>query len=88
MPKGMPVFNYRCDWAKTNLKEAGLLELPKRGYCKITDRGLAMLEALNNDREEIENAFLKSPAKLYEYVNNRWPVESENNSNQTSEESK
>ena len=87
MPKGMPVFDYRCDWAKTFLKKAGLVETPKRGYSRITDNGLAFLEDWDNNPEEIEDAIMKSPAKFYDYVNNRWPVEGKNDNDQTSEES-
>ncbi|MDE0689303.1 MAG: restriction endonuclease [Candidatus Poribacteria bacterium] len=87
MPKGMPVFGYRCDWAKTVLKKAGLVEIPTRGYSRITDRGLALLDAWNNNPEEIEDAIMRSPAKFYDYVNNRWPVEEKNDNDQTSEES-
>lgn len=83
MPKGMPIFGYRCDWAKTVLKKAGLVETPTRGYSRITDRGLAFLEAWNNDPEEIKDAIMKSPAKFYDYVNNRWPTEGKNGNDQT-----
>ena len=86
MPRGMPVFVYRCDWAKTHLKKAGLIEASERGYSRITDRGLAFLEAWDNNPEEIEDAIMKSPAKFYDYVNNRWPIEDEDD-DQTSEKS-
>ena len=86
MPKGVPVFDYRCDWAKTILKKAGLVETPTRGYSRITDHGLALLNAWDNNPEEIEDAVMKSPAKFSDYVNNRWPIEENNDDNQTSEE--
>ena len=86
MPKGVPVFNDRCDWAKTHLKKAGLVEIPKPGYSRITNRGLALLGAWDNNPKEIENAIMRSPAKFYDYVNNRWPVEGKNDNDQTSEE--
>ena len=86
MPKGMPVFDYRCDWAKTHLKEAGLVEAPTRGYSKITDCGLAFLKDWNNNPEEIGNAVKMPPKKFYDYVKNRWPVERKNN-NQRSKKS-
>ena len=87
MPKGVPVFNDRCDWARFHLKKVGLIESPKHGYSRITDHGLAFLEAWNNDPEEIEDAIMKSPAKFYDYVNNRWPTEGKNANDQISEES-
>lgn len=44
LPSGQqPIFYNRVGWARTYLKKAGLLEDPKRGYFKITDRGLKVL---------------------------------------------
>ena len=37
-------FDNRVGWARTYLKQAGLLEYPKRGYVRITTRGLALLK--------------------------------------------
>ena len=87
MPNGVPVFDYRCDWAKTILKKADLVEIPRRGYSKITDRGLAFLDAWESNPKEIEDAVMKSPAKFYDYVNNGWPVDDEEDNSQTLEES-
>ncbi|WDE07938.1 restriction endonuclease [Thalassomonas viridans] len=56
MPSGKQTVVYgRIGWAKTYLAQAGLLTLPKRGYCVITQRGL---DALNSD-VEINNDYLK-----------------------------
>ena len=87
MPKGVPVFGYRCDWAKTHLVEAGLVEIPKRGYSRITDNGLAFLEAFEDNPAEIKDAIMKSPAKFYDYVKNRWPIEGESDNDHPLEES-
>lgn len=38
-----PVFNNRITWANTYLKKAGLLESPRRGVFRITDRGRGVL---------------------------------------------
>ena len=38
------VFVNRVGWARTYMKKAGLLESTRRGYFKITDRGLQVLE--------------------------------------------
>lgn len=38
-----PVFYNRVGWARTYLKKAGLLEDPKRGYFRITERGKDVL---------------------------------------------
>ena len=81
---GVPAFGYRCDWARYYLKKSGLVKMPKLGYSKITDRGLAFLEDWNNDPEEIENAVRMPPARFYDYVNNRWPIEDENDNDQIS----
>lgn len=44
LPSGTaPLFDNRVGWARTYLKQAGLLESPKRGLFKITDRGRAVL---------------------------------------------
>lgn len=41
LPSGLQeVFRNRVAWAKSHLKMAGLLETPKRGIYKITERGL------------------------------------------------
>jgi restriction system protein len=44
LPSGkQPTFNNRVSWAGTYMKEAGLVEKPRRGYLKITSRGLSLL---------------------------------------------
>jgi len=45
---GMPVFISRTHWAKTYLKQAGLLAQPKRGVFVITDRGRELLQQKPN----------------------------------------
>ena len=45
LPSGtQPIFNNRVAWACIYLYNAGLLERPKRGWYKITDRGLDVLK--------------------------------------------
>lgn len=44
LPSGIPIFTSRISWAKTYLKQAGILEQPKRGVFTITDRGLTLLQ--------------------------------------------
>ena len=57
LPSGQTfVFGSRVSWARTYMKKAGLLETPKRGYSKITDRGLKVLE---QKPSKINIAFLK-----------------------------
>lgn len=44
LPSGMqPVFNNRIGWARTFLKQAGLLDSPRRGVFKITHDGKKLL---------------------------------------------
>jgi len=45
LPSGkQTIAKNRTGWARTYLKKAGLLVQPQRGYVKITDEGLAILE--------------------------------------------
>ena len=44
LPSGTQnVYKNRIGWARTYLKKAGLLDSPKRGYLKITNRGKELL---------------------------------------------
>ena len=44
MPSGnQTVFANRLNWARSYLSKAGLIELPRRGYCRATDRGRDLL---------------------------------------------
>lgn len=53
---GSPKFYNRVGWAKTHLKKAGLLEYPQRGYFKITQRGMKILQ---ESPQQINMTFLK-----------------------------
>lgn len=56
LPSGTaPLFDNRVGWARTYLKQAGLLESPKRGFFKITKRGR---ETLANRPPHIDTALL------------------------------
>ncbi len=45
LPSGnQAVFDNRVGWAKTYLKQAGLLEIPRRGYFRITEKGRELLK--------------------------------------------
>ncbi len=37
------IFNNRVGWARTYLKKAGLLDITRRGYTRITERGIGVL---------------------------------------------
>ena len=43
LPGGQPRFYHRCNWAKQDMKDAGLVESPRRVYWRITKRGLDVL---------------------------------------------
>lgn len=50
-----PRFDNRVGWAKTYLDKAGLITTPRRGWCKITDSGRAVLAKAP---EEIDKDYL------------------------------
>ncbi|RPI41683.1 MAG: restriction endonuclease, partial [Betaproteobacteria bacterium] len=44
LPSGTaPLFDNRVGWARAYLKQAGLLESPRRGFLRITERGVGVL---------------------------------------------
>jgi restriction system protein len=44
LPSGnQTLFANRLNWARSYLSKAGLIELPRRGYCRATDRGRMLL---------------------------------------------
>jgi len=49
------VFNNRVGWARTYMKKAGLIESTRRGYFRITDRGVNVLK---QNPPKIDVAFL------------------------------
>ncbi len=65
LPSGQqPIFDNRVGWAKTYLVKAGLLYYPKRGYFKITQRGL---EVLKNRPKKIDNEYLSKFPEFVEF---------------------
>jgi len=56
LPSGTQrLFNNRVAWALTYIRKAGLVESPKRGIFKITDRGQ---QVLSKGLQKIDNKFL------------------------------
>jgi restriction system protein len=53
----------RVGWAKTYLLKAGLLESPRRGVIRITERGRAALAT----KEQIDNRYLRQFAEFVEF---------------------
>jgi restriction system protein len=46
LPSGnQTIFSNRLNWARAYLSKAGLIELPRRGYCRATQRGRELLAA-------------------------------------------
>lgn len=58
-------FDNRVGWARTDLKKAGLVESTKRGYIKITNRGLDVLKA---NPPKIDRQFLKQYPEYKEFL--------------------
>ncbi len=57
LPSGVDrVFRKRIGWARTYLKKAGLIEYPKRGYFRVTERGQSIIA---KKLPRIDVAFLK-----------------------------
>lgn len=81
------VFDNRCDFALNFLRSNALLTSTGWGSFRITERGLAVIEALNEESEKIENLVLESTDRFLNYLNNRWPIEDEEDDDQTSGES-
>ena len=77
LPSGQTfVFGSRVGWARTYMKKAGLLETPKRGYLKITDRGLNVLK---QNPTKINITYLKQFPEFIEFQNIK-KDDSQNNS--------
>lgn len=65
VPSGQqPLFENRVGWARTYLKKAGLLEAPRRGFLRITERGQRVLQ---QNRDRIDVNFLMQFAEFREF---------------------
>jgi len=66
LPSGnQRIFNNRVGWALTYFRKAGLIESPKRGIFKITDRGQ---QVLSRNIEKIDNKFLEQFPEFKEFT--------------------
>jgi restriction system protein len=66
LPSGQqPIFDNRVGWARTYLKKAGLIDSPKRGISKITNRGI---DVLKQNPKELNLQLLMSGQNLSEVV--------------------
>src|SRR5215204_6295047 len=65
LPSGsQATFDNRVGWARTYMKKAGLLESPRRGYFKITEKGT---QALSAKPETINVKFLEQYPEFLEF---------------------
>jgi len=65
LPSGQQeTFKNRVGWARTYLKQAGLLKRTRRGYFQITQRGK---DILKKDLQEIDNKFLEQFDEFIEF---------------------
>jgi restriction system protein len=65
LPSGLQsIVNNRIGWAKTYLKKSKLIESPRRGIFKITDRGL---QVLKTNPTQIDLAFLEQYPEFIEF---------------------
>jgi len=66
LPSGkQAIFDNRVGWARTHLKKASLLESTRRGFFRITDRGL---QVLNQKPVEIDVKFLEQFEEFREFL--------------------
>lgn len=69
LPSGQqPIFSNRVGWAKVYLKKAGLIESARRGYYKITQKGLNIL---SEKPSEIDNEYLKQFSGFLDFTKGR-----------------
>jgi restriction system protein len=77
LPSGkQPIFDNRVGWAKTYLTKAHLLELPKRGYLKITERGINLLK---KPPLEITSKFLEQFEEFKKFTTQKKNNQTDNN---------
>src|SRR4030043_2427478 len=86
LPSGkQAIFDNRVGWARTHLKKAGLLESTRRGFFRITDRGL---QVLNQKPAKIDVKFLDQFEEFREFraIKREKPIESDEEEPETTPE--
>lgn len=84
LPSGsQAIFNNRVGWARSYLKQAGLLASSKRGFFNITAQGVALLKTnpakIDNSMLEQYPAFLEFKNRKKEKSESDAPVETDSN---------
>ena len=80
LPSGsQAVFNNRVGWARSYLKQAGLLASPKRGYFTITQKGI---ELLAKNPSKVDASVLEQYPEFIEFKSRR----KDKNENESQEE--
>jgi restriction system protein len=80
LPSGnQPIFMNRIAWAKTYLKKTGFIESPKRGFYRITERGL---NELKKKPKEIDNKYLSQFPEFKDFIKNRVIKHNSDNNNE------
>jgi restriction system protein len=65
---GRRVIDSRIGWARTYMYKAGLIDIPRRGYIKITNRGV---DTLNKKLLKIDVAYLKQYDEFNKFLNTK-----------------
>lgn len=82
LPSGrQAIFTNRVGWTRTYLMKAGLIEYTRRGYCKITKRGV---DVLAENPEIINTGYLKRFSEFAEFHNVK-PAEEQITNSSTAE---
>jgi len=85
LPSGMqPVFDNRVGWARTYLKNAGLIESTRRGYFRITARGQT---TLNQKPAKIDLKYLEQFPEFQEFRTTKRKAETRPHPEATPDES-
>ena len=83
LPSGQQeIFDNRVGWARTYMKKAGLIEAPKRGINRITQRGL---DVLKKKPQQIDVNFLTQFDEFKEFRALRHPKEEEGQERETND---
>ncbi|NIM16062.1 MAG: restriction endonuclease [Candidatus Aminicenantes bacterium] len=86
LPSGKQrIIDNRVGWARTYLKKAGLIDIPRRGYSKITKRGLNLLK---KNPDEITNETLKQYPEFRDFIKDFKKIEDDTKENKAKEEEK